>query len=68
MKKRIVIASIMGLILALAMGSTALASHPRQNHAGGHHHRIILPNGNCVDAPADHKAGNATEVVIHGGC
>ncbi len=65
MKKRIVIASIMGLILALAMGSTALANHtPRDTH----HHHIILPNGDCLDIVAIHKAGVKSSVLQHGEC
>ncbi len=53
MKKRIVIASIMGLILALAMGVPAMANHTPQDT---HHHHIHLPNGNCIDIVSLHTA------------
>lgn len=53
MKKRIVIASILGLILALAMGVPAMAisSHP----PGSHHHHIHLPNGTCLEITSKHS-------------
>jgi hypothetical protein len=51
MKKRIVIASILGLVMALAMGVPAMASHPPDTH----HHHIVLPNGKCLDLTALHE-------------
>ncbi len=50
MKKRIVIVSLLALILTLAMGGTALASHPPETH----HHHIHLPNGTCLDIVSKH--------------
>ncbi len=51
MKKRMVIASILGLILALAMGAPALARHTPQN---SHHHHLVLPTGRCLDIVSVH--------------
>ncbi len=65
MKKRIVIASILGLVMAMAMGVPAMAKHTPQET---HHHHIILPNGNCVEAPAIHRAAQESPVLQHGGC
>jgi hypothetical protein len=68
MKKKIVIGSLLGLILALAMAAPAMAHHP----AATHHHHIVLPNGKCVTPPATHGSfGNADDqngnaaVVFH---
>ncbi len=63
MKKRILLALVLGLILALAMGAPALAEHnPTRDH---HHHHIHLPNENCVDVPATHKAGGKSPALDH---
>ena len=50
MKKKIVIASILGLILALAMGSTALADSP---WSGDNDNFITIPTG-----PTTHYCAN----------
>lgn len=55
MKKRIVIASILGLVMAMAMSVPAMAAHPD----GGHHaHHIHHPNGNCIEIASLHSAIN----------
>ncbi len=62
--KKLIIASIMGLILALAMGVPALASHP----PGSHHHHIHLPNGTCLDIVSKHdgmkRADDSSAAVV----
>ncbi len=51
MKKKLILASLLGLILVLAMGAPAMARHtPRDTH----HHHIILPNGTCLDIVSVH--------------
>jgi len=69
MKKRIVIGSLLGLIMALAMGVPAMASHPPDTH----HHHILLPNGKCLEITAlhdgfrnaDNQNGNAAVEFHH---
>ncbi len=51
MKKRMVIASLLGLILVLAMSVPAMARHTPQN---SHHHHLVLPNGTCLDIVSVH--------------
>ncbi len=51
MKKRMVIASLLGLILVLAMSVPAMARHTPQN---SHHHHLVLPNGRCLDIVSVH--------------
>ncbi len=49
--KKLVIASVMGLILAMAMSVPALADHPPESH----HHHIHLPNGKCLSITSLHE-------------
>ncbi len=64
MKKRIIIGSLLGLILALAVSVPAMADHP----PGTHHHHIALPNGTCLHLTALHdgfsRADNQTVSAV----
>lgn len=65
MKKKIVIASILGLVMMLAMSVPAMATHDPQDSKPDawkhHHHSITLPNGDCLNIPAYHTAFNNAE-------
>lgn len=57
MKKRIVIALVLGAVLALGLGGTAAFAHTH----------IELPNGDCVSIPVAIDNENSQAGNAHGG-